>query len=194
MQIHVSTPLWRVENIPALIEYLEPEQVTWHPICDYPINFGKDWILPIVCVPPDDWHPGAYKTKYLQEYVEIVDDDYWAFMNDDDLYETGFFNKIRQCTEDVIVVSMMRGNHPVDSTGAPYDCFTLLAAPQNMIVAGVGNQQFVIKGRVFRQMPIHNTGLADGMIGEWLKAHYPIRYEPSWYAYFNRLQPGRWDS
>lgn len=193
MNIHVITPFFRTQNIPALIVYLEGENVLWHPITDYPIEFGKSWVIPMVCPePPADWHVSSYKTNYFISHHGIIDDDYYCFMCDDDLYEAGFFAKIRGCTEPVIVVSMKRGQHPVKSDSA-HDTATLVARPKNMVRGWVSSQQYIIKGSVLRTIIIDPSGWADGIVGEFLYDHYPIRYEPEWYALFNKLQPGRWD-
>lgn len=193
MNIHVITPFFRTQNAEALIAYLEPENVLWHPITDYPIDFGKDWVKPVVCGEISaNWHISSYKSNYFWSHCDVVDSDYYCFMCDDDLYEKGFFDKIRGCTEPVIVVSMQRGNRPSDSTGIAHDIETLLAAPHNMKRGWVSSQQYIMRGDVFRTICIANSGWSDGLVGEFLFANYPIRYEPGWYAYFNYLDKTRW--
>ena len=195
MNIHVITPFFRVGNLEELVPYLEKERVIWHPVVDYPITFAHDWIDPVMVEGeiPDDWHVGSYKTHYFLTHYPMTDDDYYCFMCDDDLYEDGFFDKIRSCTEDVIVVSMKRGQHVIDSTGIPHGIETLVAAPQNMKRGWVSSQQYIVRGRVLKTVEIDRSGWADGILAEDLYARYPIRYEPNWYALFNYLQPGRWD-
>jgi len=193
MNIHVITPFFRWENLDILITYLSGEGVIWHPIVDLTSEFEPGWIQPMTVSIPPDWHISSYKSKYFIEHHNIIDDDYYCFMCDDDLYEAGFFSNIRGCSESVIVVSMKRGHHRVDSTGSPHDVTTLIADPENMKRGHVSSQQYIIKGSVLRTFDVQNTGWSDGILAEYLKENFPIRYEPEWYALFNYLQPGRWD-
>lgn len=198
MNIHVITPFFRIQNKDRLIAYLDRENVIWHPVLcpatDGDVEFPKQWIDPCL-IPsiPADWHISSYKSRYFIEHHAIVPDDYYCFMCDDDSYEAGFFNKIRTCSENVIVVSMMRGDNRMDSTGIPHDITTLIASPQNMKRGHVSSQQYIVKGKVLRTFDVQNTGWSDGLLAEYLGDNFTIRYEPEWYALFNYLQPGRWN-
>ena len=190
--VHVVTPFFREKNKQSLIVALAREQVYWHPITDYPIDFGEQWIQPMVTQVLVGWHQGSWKTQWYIDHADIIDEDYYHVLCDDDLFEEGFYDKIRQCPEDVIVVSLNRGNRPSNSTGILHGCTTLVAAPQNMKRGHVSSQQYIIKGKIFKTLKIDPSGWADGLLGEFLYANYPIRYEPDWYAYFNYFDMGRW--
>src|ERR1017187_10133447 len=117
---HILTPFSRPENLPALIRNLEPQGIQWHLIAHDYTSVEKTldgigwptWVDLIKGELPDDWDPCYWKLNHWIEDQTIVDDDYYAFLCDDDGYEPGFWDAIRQTHQtecDVIFVSMKRG-------------------------------------------------------------------------------------
>jgi hypothetical protein len=84
---------------------------------------------------------------------------------------------------------MKRGDVQVSS----HPNYTLYADPRNMEIGGVGHEQFVIIGNIFKTLNYKNHNFADGMMGKFLKDNYEINYCPEAFILFNYLEKGRYN-
>jgi len=204
-QIHLIIPFSRPENVEKLVNGYRPMNIILHPITfqDEDIQFNESdnqWILPLV-IPMDHKDckahmPGCYKRNWFIENEEIIDNDYYVTADDDDFYEDGVFDAIKQMDDDIIIISLKRGNHTPE--GLPvqrrYPTFTLTAYPYNVKCGCISAQQSFVKGRLFKAHK-HNEELHwwDGQIAMYYKnTGEQIRYEPDLFGLFNYFEPGRW--
>lgn len=204
---HVITPLARFENVPKLIAILKPQQnIQWHVITDddnpTPVHFAEPWIHHSVC--PNHsvgfWARSNNSINWFLETQDIVDEDYYCVLNDDDGYENNFFQKLQKQIgqnkpSDLIITSMKRGLQIPDNLPPvkQHPTTTLIAAPENMVVCGVGVEQFFIKGKLLKQHRLPLTAYGDGELIVELIKQYETLYLPHLYVLFNYLEPGRWD-
>ena len=200
MKFSVITPFKRYQNKNILTNHLRDFNIIWHPIID-----DKDWVL---WYSREDWiFPFVYKTEGLggnqgniriNKFIEtgLEYETYYSFLCDDDFYEQDFFNKIFKAmpTEDVIIVSMKRGDIFGNHEGRP--TYTLPAAPQNTREDMVGLEQLIIKGKILKNLRIDtNDSCADGrMIRKLKESGIPIKYLMDTFVLFNYLEKGRWSS
>ncbi len=198
---HVITPLNRFENLNKLIEMLEPQQVIWHIITDdsrwRPPLPWEEWIMGYVCHNPET----TFFTRcnwainwFLDTYPPFPNDRY-CILNDDDAYESGFFDKIDAHEGEVIIPSMERGYQIPKGVQAEraHGFHKLVAQPENMCIGGVGVEQIIVSGRLLRtaRLPIHICG--DGMMIEWFYKTHGAEFAPEANVWFNYFEPGRWD-
>jgi hypothetical protein len=184
-QIHLIMPFGRPHLKEILLREYEPMGVILHPIFlpGETVCFEEtDWVQPFVC--------GKGNT-------EIVGRDFYIVMPDDDMIEPGVCDKVREMEDDIIVVSMKRGDNVPDvSTNVSGACptHTLYAHPSCMRPCGVGIEQLFIRGFIFKTLYLDETNLwGDGELASKLVNRYPVRYEPELYVRFNYYEPGRWD-
>jgi len=210
MKIHVLTPFWRKHLIPTLIHYLESHNIEWYPLIapNEQIDLEKDnlselfnrkWIHPII-VSSIDRTPGSGYKKFnnFLDTQEIIDDDYYCFMSDDDMYEPGFFDVIRKQTAKIIMCSMYRGNHyPKDKDYARHGSRPLImSGPEDVRIRNVGQEQFIIKGSIFKENRWDLTASHDdGNYAIKLKDKYndEILFLPDLFVFFNYFQPRRYN-
>jgi len=202
---HVLTPLARFGNIPQLIAILKPQNIQWHVITDddnhTPVHFEEPWIHHSVC--PNQsiefWARSNHSINWFIETQHIEDEEYYCVLNDDDGYETNFFQKLQ--TEifqhenpDLIITSMKRGFQIPENLPPvkQHPTTTLIAAQENMAVCGVGVEQFFIKGKLLKQHRLPLTVYGDGELIMELVKQYPAIYLPHLFVLFNFLEPGRW--
>lgn len=200
--IHVVTAFRRFHLLDTLIKHYEPMGVIWHPITfnnetvSYP---DKKWIEPFV-IPYNEnvknfIDIGYHKKNEFIQQAKIIDDDYYIILDDDDMIESGVFDKIKTMNNDVIFISLKRGDK-IPENAIPirrYPTDTLIAHPDNIVLGGVSQQQYIVKGAIFKKVSLDvNDHYADGRIAMWLKENYTVSYEPDLYALFNYFEPGRW--
>lgn len=181
MGIHVITPFSRPQNIPVLVEHLRPFNVQWWPLCHEETRFpDEQWIHPQKTQYSEDWIPtGAQCYCKMNQYIErgLFDDDMYCVLCDDDLYEPGFFDKIRAINGDVIISSMRLP-----------DGRDLMAAPQNCYPSRVGFEQLIIRGRIFKNYRYDNHCQADGRIVQKICSEHRHAFAPDAFVLFNKLQ------
>jgi len=198
---HVITPLNRIQNFTKLVESLSAQSVEWHVITDAgstPIHTDIGWINSYVCPNKESsfWGRCNYSINWFLDHHPLRPNARYSILNDDDSYEPGYFNFLRNFDEDVIVTSMRRGNRtPPDAIPErAHGTDTLVAAPGNMKVGHVGVEQVSVHSRILSRcrLPIHICG--DGQMIEYIIAtEKSVRYLPECHVWFNYFEPGRWD-
>lgn len=193
-QIHIVTSFSRIHLLDTIIHHYEPMKIIWHPIVFEKENRSilwpaeKGWIHPFVV--PDEELDFVY-TKY-NEFIRksiIQSDDYYIFLDDQDMIEKDTVRKLREMTDDVVFISMKRGYKIPENALFDHGVSTFTADEENVKAGQISIQQYVTKGQITKRLSF----FADILAGEWLKQNFPIRYEPDIYSLFNYFEPGRWD-
>ena len=206
-KVHVVTAFSRFHLIDTIVRFYSSMNIIWHPIIFDSEASGVvfpdyKWIEPVIIpAPVDDLNVEAGSTGYDKKNAfiqgaDIVDNDYYCMLDDDDMVANGVFDEIRDMDDDVVFVSMKRGHHTPDDAipQKRYSTETLIADPENVKVGAVSGQQFICKGRVFKKLYFDESiHYSDGSMAIWLKKNYPISYEPDLFVWFNYFEPGRWD-
>jgi hypothetical protein len=168
---------------------------------DEATEFAEPWIFPLI-IPVNSRDctalmPGNFKRNYFIKNAEIVDDDYYVTVDDDDMYDAGVFDKIKSMDDDIVVISMKRGDFiPMGvSEIRKYPTTTLYAHPDNVQTGSISAQQSFIKGKIFKTHLFNEENHCwDGeMAMHHKESGEQIKYEPELYALFNYYEPGRWD-
>ena len=202
-KVHVVTALSRMHLLEELTAHYEPMGITWHPVLfqdEDVVTFNKPWIEPFILDHTQSgFHgfidKGYHKKNEFIRWADIEEEDYYCILDDDDMAEAGLFDHIARMDDDVVVVSMHRGYHtPADVAPArKYPATTLIASPENMRIGDVSGQQYITKGRIFRQLNFkEDFHCADGAVAVWLKERFAIRYEPELFVLFNYFEKERW--
>lgn len=203
-KVHVICAFYRKYLLPTHIEYLEPMDIEWIVACDeVDIEPFKDntreWIKPVL-VPPLKI-PGDQVYKKFNnciDKIDIVDDDYYCFMGDDDMYEPGFFNAIKEQTAKVVIVSASRGNaipEGLPPAARQAAIPLILHRIEHIRVCNINLTQYVIKGEVLKQMRFNDkTQEDDGYFAEELVRRFgsELKLMPEWFTFINYFQPGRY--
>ena len=199
--IHIITPHYRHWMRETLIRYYAPMGIIWHPVmyqdqASEGYQFTEPWIEP--CVAPfNSTDEGViHKYDYFMDTHKYVDEDYYVMQADDSMYEANVFDRIKQLDDDVVIISCKRGDNIPLGVGMrrSYSTETLLACPENVHVGGIDQCQIFVKGKyskLYRLDFMH--GAPDGLMAEYFKANYNVRYEPDLYGLFNYFEPDRWD-
>lgn len=202
-QIHLIIPFWRRELKDTLIETYRPMGIILHPIMfrDEETDFNEPWIFPVI-IPVDAKdcqaaHPGTFKRNWFIEHCSIDDGDYYVTVDDDDMYEAGVFDAIKQANDDIVIVSMKRGDY-VPKDAAPerrYPTYTLYAHPDNIRISGISGQQSFVLGKIFKDHTFDEmSGVWDGKAAiHHRESGEQIAYRPDLFALFNFYEPGRWE-
>lgn len=197
---HVLTPMNRYENLRRLVPHLESQKIIWHVVVDdevpFHLSFKQPWIYyyRYPNVANEFWARCNSSLNWLLDTLTLPDDDYVCFLNDDDGYEPGFFDKLREHQDDVIVTSMKRGNQTPAGVRPEraHGTNTLEAKPENMKVGYVGVEQMFAKAKIMKyvRLPIHIAG--DGQMIEYVYTTNPVKFLPEANVLFNYFEPGRW--
>ena len=204
-QVHLIMPFMRGENKDTLIRAYKPMNIILHPIMfareAAKISFNEPWIFPVII--PQAFENGPkgmeiqnIKRNYFIRNCEIVDDDYYVAVDDDDMYESNVFNEIKKMNDDIVIISMRRGHSipkkVIDDRKYPTD--TLYAEPNSVVVGAISNQQSFVKGSVFKKYLYDADGhCADGRLAVKRKeSGEQIAYRRDLFALFNYYEPGRW--
>jgi hypothetical protein len=196
MKYHILTPFTRKENISLILKNFKRPNVVFHPIIDQPIEFPKeDWIKPFTF----KRDPGIKRitfhawNKFLDS-GNLIDDDYYLFISDDDFLEPDFFNKIKDIDTDVILVSMKRGDNV---TKSGYGTNTLIPHWHILMRSRIGTEQLIVKGKIIKHERFRDDITADGQLIGKLYGKYPHKdftFKEDVFVWFNYLEPGRWNS
>ena len=203
MDIHVLTPFSRPANIPVLLSSFEQSNITWHIISHAPETITHElpsWVIVHDC--GEDFRqsnqsgpidPCYWKLNWWIQTQQIDDASRYCFLCDDDGFESGYYDRIRESgLGPVVVTSMYRGHH--QPTGVSHPTSTLNGCDANMRQCHVGLEQFSVTGEVLRKMRFENHMCGDGKMAEWLAANYPITCLPEVFAWFNWLEQCPWES
>ena len=199
MQIHVLCPFYRVHLLPTLIHYFEPMSIQWHPIVghDVKVSFDRDWIHPLRT---NELSPTDQCYRKINDFIEtqqIIDNDYYGFLDDDSMYEPGFFDVIRQQTAKILFYSVYRGDSTPRNDGSePHPSTPIRIQSLNDIrICNVGFGMCILKGEILRQTKFKNTHKwDDGRYMERLKLKFPneIQILPDLWVFGNYFQVGRY--
>jgi hypothetical protein len=207
-QIHLVMPFTRKENKDILIAAYRSMNIILHPIMfqDEVIDFDESrwwWIEPLV-IPMNstsdlgNLYPQDFKRNYFIEHYEIIDNDYYVAADDDDMYEHGVFDAIKQMDDDIVIISMKRGDNIPEGIKQErkYITNTLYAHPKNIQIGTISNQQSFVKGAQFRRF-LYESGqgnCADGYLAIKRKeAGIQTAYRSDLFVLFNYLEAGRWE-
>ena len=201
--IHLIMPFSRHHLKETLENAYRPMDIMWHPILfedEARVSvFNEPWIEPVIipepAPPPDFISVGALKINHFIKTSLMINEDYYCIPSDDDMYQTGVFDRVKEFDDDVVIISMKRGHNIPE--GVPqekrYPTCPLLAHPDNVREGMISGEQYFVKGRIFKRLKFEPVQNSDGQVAEYLKANYKIRYEPYLYAMFNYYEPGRWN-
>jgi hypothetical protein len=199
MKIHIGTPLYRLWLVPTLKHYLEPMGIEWYPIMtpSERVEFNEDWIHPLHV---KELEPGVGVGRKMNDLIdayEIENNDYYCWMMDDDMYEPGFFDTIRQQTAKIIICSLYRGDTvPMHDGQMKHPARSIVARNINQMRPGhMDVQQYIVKGEILRKYRFEaRHPMADGVYAKVLADNHAdeIVFLPGLYALFNYFQPGRY--
>lgn len=195
MKYHILTPFNRDENMKLILANFHRPGVVFHPLINRPIEFPREsWIKPFFFTPDPGIKWVVYNAwnKFLNS-GQVVDDEYYMFICDDDFLEPDFFKKIKDIKSDIIMVSMKRGDHGLKAGSNS----TLIPHWRRMARSWVATEQLIIKGKIIKNERFIDQLTADGwLIGNlWRKLpHELFTFKTDAYIWFNYLEPGRWNS
>jgi hypothetical protein len=201
-QIHLIMSFMRHHLKDTLIAAYGPMDIIWHPIVfqNEMAEFNEPWIIPHIIPMNREECPSAQpqytKTNHWIQNNEIVDEDYYVTVADDDMYEDGVFDEIKKMEDDIVIISMKRGYHiPPDVIDIrKYPTGTLIADPEWIRRGFISAQQSFVKGKIFRKHLFDDTtSLGDGDMAVLHKQEgEQAAYRPDLFALFNFYEPGRW--
>ncbi len=198
VDLHVILPFSRMNMKHVMLNMYESNKVILHPIT-YTSEFNSSyWVVPLV-VDPSEMGDGAEPYHKINKFISegpIIDGDMYGVMCDDDRVEKWVCDAIRPIKEDVVFISMKRGDHVPE--GLPphqrHPINTLTAHPHLVMPCHIGLEQIWVRGRVLRSMKyLEDNIYADGVMAMALKECLPVRYEPDLFIKFNYYEVGRWD-
>jgi hypothetical protein len=198
-KIHVVMPFHRRHLIEDLVKVFGKERLNLLVTPEQFIDWNKGWPTPIVVsVPTNKRHDLCYhKINYFIRTKGIIDNDYYWGMCDDDSVEENVIPAIQEMNDDIIFISMKRGDNIVTENLSPtswHPTNTLIACPELSRPYDIGLEQMIIKGHIFKRLIYNvNSSYADGLMGAELSRHYKVRYEPDLFVLFNWFQEGRWN-
>ena len=138
--------------------------------------------------------------KKINDFItlhEIIDDDYYGFMHDDDMYIPEFIEKVKKQTSKIIVFSMSRGQfcpkdgHPIK--WPPRDLW--ISKLEDITIGNIDFCQIIIKGEILKQTKFNYSKVTDdGEYAEELvkKWSNDILIIPEIGINFNYFQMGRY--
>jgi len=203
MNIHILTPYYRKYLYKTLIHYYTPKHIIWHPICDeVDIEPFKDntleWVKPFLCPPLQKGQQCYEKFNHFLKGNEIIDEDFYGFCGDDDMWEDGIFSELRKLDPEINIVylSNYRGDKIPNDGGAPHPVHPIIMKDISQVKpCHIGLGEFFIKGRIFKQHTFDNLdGAGDGRFAQKIyKGLNPktILFKPNWFVFGNYFQPGR---
>lgn len=195
---HVYTPFSRKQNFTRLLNMLRPTGVTWHLVCEFEeipaAPLGTEWAKLMLCDHfPEGWFAGSYKKNWFLNHVEWDHEARYIMLNDDDLYEPGFFEKMDDQDGEFLICSMKRGDQCPSDSKNPQACHTLVADKANLFCGGVADEQVMLSGRLLRRYRFGREYAGDwSLIKDVLAQHAPAMV-PGAFVWFNYLEPGRWN-
>lgn len=206
MDFHVIMPYHRSYLHDILKEQFSKMEVIWHPVCDPDEikdfqNDTEEWIDPVSCcyltIPGDQCY------KKVNDFIEstiIVDDDYYGFLGDDDMYAPDFVNKIKKFIDaGVIITSMSRGdNYTTDQVMYNWPPVPIYQHKfDDVRVANIDFCQMIVRGWILKNTKFHNSSVCDdGEYAVHLKNVYgnDICFLPEIGVFKNFYEPNRYNT
>jgi hypothetical protein len=190
-------PFSRPYMVEDLIKIFGKERLNFLILESQLFECKSDWPIPIIVEPlkTPKYNLCYHKVNYFIKTQKIEDEDYYWGMCDDDSIEDGVLSVIEKMNDDVVFVSMKRGDTIPEGIPAisRHPTNTLYADSANICIGGVGFEQMIIKGKIFKKLKYAlNTEYSDGLMAAYLKDNYTIRYEPNLFVLFNWFESGRW--
>jgi hypothetical protein len=199
MNIHVLTPLYRIHLIPTLIYYLKPMNINWKPIVFPEENvfskYSESWIHPVLmstATPQTNFVPYEKINTFITQQ-DIIDDDYYTFMGDDDMVEPGFFDVIRQQKAGVLFYSNYRGD-TIPYNAVHHTDPIIIKTINDIRVCNIGLGMCTLKGSILRKTLFKlQHEWDDGIYMEMLvqKFKKSIHIIPDLFVFGNYFEQGR---
>lgn len=191
--IHIVTAFHRINLKEKLTEMLGKFKIIWHPVCDIDVYFKENWIQAIKATPPDEWDKCYWKINNFIKTQKIIDKDYYMILNDDDSIEQNVISEIKKMDNDIVVVSMKRGDKIPQNAKIRHETSTCIASQEYMKVGYIGPEQIIFKGKIFKTLQYENYTGADGKMAEKIKNEIKdIAYRPDLFILFNYYEQGRY--
>lgn len=198
MNIHILVPFYRKYLYKTLLHYYNNLGIIFHPICDHvDIEPFKDnileWVKPFLCPPLKNGEPCYTKFNYFLENNDIIDNDYYGFAGDDDMFEEGLVDELQKSEAEIIFISSYRGDTVPNDGGAPHPAEILLQRNIHDVCRGrIGLGMFFVKGYILRPLRfVTDNGWGDGIFAENLCDKGTLEFKPDVFLFFNYFQPGR---
>jgi len=204
MNFHAIMPFYRQRLTEILIKHFESMNLVFHPVCDridiQPFKDNKiSWIQPLLVRPLQI--PGDQCYRKNDDFIvmaDIIDEDYYGFIHDDDMYVPGFIDKIKKQTAKIIFYSASRGQAWATADIGPYNwppVPLIINTIEDVRIANIDMCQVIVKGEILKQVRYGNSSVcSDGEFAEMLKKTWPndILILPEFGVNFNYFQPGRY--
>lgn len=198
MNVHILCPFYRQYLYKTLINYYGKMGVIFHPICDSidinPFKENKlDWVKPFLCPPLKPKEQCYVKFNYFIDSEEIIDDDYYGFMGDDDMVEDGLIDELKKKISDIIYISNYRGDSIPNDGSCPHSVRPIIPKrPEDVRPNWIGLGQFYVKGHILKEVRFNTaSGAGDGMFAQALLRLGSVEFMSDWFTFGNFFQPGR---
>jgi len=203
--LHIIMPFSRVYNKQFYIDNLRQKGIIWHPVTTDSELFKEDvvhdgdWIVPCIFenLKLNLYNPSVIKLNKFIKTANIIDDDMYCFINDDDWMEEDLVEKVSRYDTDVVFIAMKRGYVVPEESKYKHGTSTLI--PYKGVKRGfIGFEQIFVKGHVLKQIEFvedindSRSTMPDGVLAEWLQENFEVTYVNDIFAYFNYLELGRW--
>jgi hypothetical protein len=198
--ITVVTPFQRRQNIDLIANALKGK-ANWVVLIDDPqlATMFPDWVtvkgynMPPK-VDPLFWSAFIPSNRLFNCFIDggLDDETQYMVLCDDDSIEEGFFDKIPD--DDVVLVSMKRGDNVVQGYYCAYPTNTLVAHPDNVKIASVAGEQMIVKGKVLKNYRYGASAVGDGECVLQIVKDHPVTYVPDAFVLFNYYEKGRFNS
>lgn len=172
--------------------------VVFHPICDSvditPFKDNElDWVKPFLCPPLKPGEQCYKKFNYFMDSDEIIDDDYYGFMGDDDMIEEGLIDELKKIDYDIVYISNYRGDKIPNDNGCPHPVHPIIPkCPDDVKPNWIGLGQFYVKGKILKKVRFNTVvGHGDGLFAQNLLGLGSLAFAPGWFTFGNYFQPGR---
>jgi len=178
-----------------LIKLYKPLNIILHPIQHEDLKWDEDWIIPVKYPLERNPFDICYdKMNFFKETFDIIDNEYYMVIGDDDALELNVPEEINKMDDDIVVISLKRGDD-VPISGSICGTCTLEAREEAMKEWYTGFAQIIMKGYAFKKLKYRDdTHIADGCMAEdVVNSKYNIAYRPDLFVKHNYYQPGRWE-
>lgn len=205
MNLHVLTPLARLENYGKLAGMLKADGVaSWNLLLDHRQkvdlpDFGG-WARFHTYGIPLNGHPGAILINRALRDFDFIPEDWYCWLCDDDWLQPQFTYSLQEPEGQLIVCSMHRGDQVPAVPSQPghpgHPTWPLIANPMSLHYGGISFQQGIMRGDMIRdyrsRTEIHALDPNEKALIEMARK-YPTQYRPEVFIWLNYLEPGRWN-